>query len=104
MADIVTSICVLVTAKEGEFLYLALPKDGQLVVIPVRPAGKTPKTREPEWSYVEEDGKLYLTPSLYIQDHNFHTAAQWVVLYERFIPTEALSAYEKFEELNPIRH
>ena len=97
MSDTVTSICVLNRSKEGEILILALT-DGTVTHIAVHEAGGDPKSRDPEWTYEEKDGKLHLSPSLLCEGHNFHTAANWIVVFERH---DGDNPWDKFYRLNP---
>lgn len=104
MADEVTSICVLVKEENGEELYLRVPESRNpsgfhYYAISVR-RRRRPKTREPEWVYLENSGTLRLSPLLSLQEHNFHTANNWHVTYIRFNPTKQVSALQKLIEIN----
>lgn len=98
MGDLVACKAVLVRnvdRSRGDHLYLAVPPDNHLRIIPCAPKGL--KTDERQWEYEEIDGRLHLTPSLLATDTGFHTDYNWSC---DFVSIDDDSGYRKFFELN----
>lgn len=89
MSDIVHCIASLKTREsQGRFgdehcdyLCMYIPeKDTGWRNIPVYKKGR-PKPERVAWEYEERDGRLYLTPSLFCTDSQFHTSFAWDVAF-----------------------
>lgn len=110
MSDEVACICVLKRSVKGpDSLFLAVPPDLKLRILPCRPKG-TPRreTGSPEWEYrvIREPfnlpGVLELDPSMLCSDHPaetaFHTGNPWTCKY---VVAEG-SAYRRFYAENKM--
>lgn len=100
MGDLVECKCVLrkVAPEGADRLYLAVPPDLHLRIIPCRPKGTPKRGNGAEWEYEEKDGRLHLTPSLRCLDTGFHTDYNWHCAYE--VCAEG-DGYDRFYEFNP---
>lgn len=98
VSDEVTCTAVLQrNAGIGDTLYLAVPPDWRLRVLPCREKGR-PKMSTPEWEWERlPDGRLQVTPSLLATDTGFHTAGVWQCKYVEV----ALNGYTRFQAENP---
>lgn len=102
MNNVVTCVAVLALAVDrsrADSIYLAVPPDWHLRVLPCRPKGQPRKGDGPEWEYEEKDGRLHLTPSMLATDTQFHTDYHWSCAY--IVKPEGVEGYDFFYSQNP---
>ena len=102
MGDLVSCKSVLaknVDPSREDYLYLCVPPDWRMRIIPCRPKGEPRRTTSAEWEYEEKDGRLHLTPSLLCTDTQFHTEYHWQTDYE--VKPDGVGGYDRFYAINP---